>query len=152
MVVRPAAQRPMKLAIRFGDWVLVDARMAFPHQAIFGKLPVLVAIGAEPLATIIAIFVGISDGNTIAGESPEFFDQTVVELLIPLAGQESLGLGPVLRELDAIAPTGIERVGKRHFGGIAAVPAILCKTDLFNGALSGEWGKRRTDMVKFLSG
>ena len=41
---------PVELALRFGDREVVDAGMAQPHQAVGVELPVLVAIGAEPVA------------------------------------------------------------------------------------------------------
>ncbi|XUR32166.1 hypothetical protein ACQY74_000193 (plasmid) [Rhizobium leguminosarum bv. trifolii] len=68
MVVWSAAEGPTKLAVRFSDRMSVDAGMTFPHQAILGKFPVLIAIGAEPLTAVVAIFVGVPDGDTIAGE------------------------------------------------------------------------------------
>lgn len=88
MVVRQAARRPTKLAIRFGDRVLVDACMTFPHQAIFGKFPVLVAIDAEPLAAVVAIFAGISDGNAVAGASDDvcLYWRETAHLAPPLEG------------------------------------------------------------------
>ena len=150
MVVWSATERPTKLAIGFSDRVFVNAGMTFPHQAILGKFPVLVAIGAKPLAAVIAIFVGVSNGDTIAGEGPEFLDEAIVEFLVPLAGQEGLGLGAVPRELGAVAPARIERVGKRYLGSIATIPAIFGKAYLFDGTLSGEWGKRGTGHEKFL--
>ena len=66
MVVRPAAKRPMKFAVGLGDWMHVDARKAQLHQTLGVKLPVLVAVGTEPLTTIVMIFVGEADSDAVA--------------------------------------------------------------------------------------
>ena len=52
------------------------------------ELPVLVAVGAEPLAGVVVPLVGEAHGDAVVGEGPELLDQPVVELALPLAGQE----------------------------------------------------------------
>ena len=140
MVIRAATQRPTKLAIGFSDRMFVDAGMAFPHQAVFSELPVLVTIVAKQLTAVVAIFVRVTDSEAITGKGPQLLDEPVFELLVSLAGQEGFCIIAVLCELDAVARSRIERTGKRHLGGIATIPAAFGKADLCDGTLSGEWG------------
>lgn len=140
MVVRPSAERPVKPAVGFSDRVFVDAGVTRPHQAVFGKLPILVPVGPEPLAAVIMIFVGVAHRDPVARECPEFLDQAVVEFPVPLAAQKGLGFIAARYEFGTVAPASIHRVGERYHGRIAAVPAIFRKADLFDGALFSERG------------
>lgn len=150
MIVRPTAERPMKLALRLLDWLLVDAGVARAHQTILGEFPILIAIGTEPLTAVIVVFIGIANSNAAALESPDLLDQPVVELKVPFARQEGLGLGAAGDKLGAIAPARVERIGLRHLGCIAAVPAIFGETDLLYGTLLIEGRKRRAGHLHFL--
>ena len=60
----------MKLAVRFGDGMFVDARDAPAHQPIRVELPILIAISAKPVAAIIVVFVSKTNGDAIAREDP----------------------------------------------------------------------------------
>ncbi len=88
MIVGPPSKRPMEFAFCLCDRVLVDAGDAALHQPVGVELPVLVAIGAEPAAAVVAIFIGEADGDAVAGMGPDFLDQPVVELARPFARQE----------------------------------------------------------------
>ena len=143
MIFGTATERPAKLVFLFGNWMFVDTCEAQSHQPRGVELPVLVAIGAEPLATIVVVFVSKAHGDAIASEGPEFLDQPVVEFAPPFAGQERLNLGATAWKLSAIAPAAVESIGKRDARRVARIPCVLCRTDLLNGALFGEWGKRR---------
>jgi len=66
--------------------MLVDAGDAPPHEAVLDELPVLVAVGAEPVIAIVMVFVREADGDVVAGEGPQLFDQAVVELPLPATG------------------------------------------------------------------
>ena len=57
-----AAGIPMEFAVGRRDRRLVDAGQAQLHQAVGGEFPVLVAVGAVPLAGIVVVF----EGNRIA--------------------------------------------------------------------------------------
>ena len=70
MVVRPSAERPAEFAIGLLNRVFVDAGMPMRHQAVFGELPVLVAIGAEPGAAVVVKLIGKAHGDAVAGKGP----------------------------------------------------------------------------------
>jgi hypothetical protein len=142
VIVGSTSERPAKLTVGFGNRMFVNAGVPNPHQTICGEFPVLVSVSAEPLTAVIMMLVSITDCDAVPCERPQLLDQAVVELLVPFAGQKSLRLSAARHELDAVTPAGIDGVGKCDLGGIAAVPAIFCKPDLFNGALFGE---RRTE-------
>ena len=81
MVIRAPAQRPVELALAFGDRHVVDGGMAHGHQAVLVELPILVAIGAEPVAGVVVPFVGVAHGDAGVGVGPEFLDQAVTAFL-----------------------------------------------------------------------
>ena len=89
MIIRSAAKRPMILAIRFLDRKIIDARESQPHQAIIIEFPILVAVGAIPVSRVVVPFVGEAHSDAVVGKSPQLFDQPVVELFHPLAGEKS---------------------------------------------------------------
>jgi hypothetical protein len=78
----------MILPILLANRQIVDAGVALRHQAVFLELPVLVAIGAKPIARIVMPFVGEANRDSILVKRPEFFDQTIVKFARPLAAQE----------------------------------------------------------------
>ena len=88
---------------------IVDAGIAQPHQAVGIELPVLVAVGAEPLAAVVAPLVGEADGDAVVGKRPKLLDQPVVELARPLAGQEVDDLCPSNREIRRDCASGCPR-------------------------------------------
>src|SRR5918993_5835652 len=143
MVVGSAAERPVVLAVGLGDRMFVDAGDAPLHQAAGIELPVLVAVGAEPEAVVVVVFVGEAHGDAVGSAGPQFLDQAVVELARPFAAQEGLDLGPAIDELGAVAPFAVGRVGQRQAGGIASVPGILGHADLLRRRLSGKGRQRR---------
>src|SRR5512144_373448 len=90
MVVGPAAQGPVVLALALGDRGVVDARDAQAHQPVLVELPVLVAVAAEPVAAVVVPLVGEAHGDAVVAERPQLLDQPVIELAAPLAGEERL--------------------------------------------------------------
>ena len=56
------------------------------------EFPVLVAVGAEPLAGVVVPFIGKAHGDAIVGEGPQFLDQPVVQFPCPFARQELVDL------------------------------------------------------------
>ena len=80
MRIGPAAKRPVIFSFRLLDWEIVDASVAKSHQTIVAKLPILIAIRAEPIPRVVVPFVSEAHGNTISGVCPELFDEPVVQL------------------------------------------------------------------------
>src|SRR5690348_12301027 len=103
------------------------------------ELPVLVAVAAKPVPTIVVPLVGEPHRDSVLAEGPDFFDQPVIELARPLARQERLDGLPALEKLRSIAPAAVGRVGKRDARGVARVPGVLGETCLLRCALEVEW-------------
>src|SRR6266480_228759 len=99
MVIWTATKWPMILALRLFNRQVINGCKPKLHQAIAIKLPVLVAIRAEPVSGVIVPFVSEPHGDAVFVVSPELFDQPVVEFFGPLAFQELHDLGPSSREL-----------------------------------------------------
>src|SRR3954468_14619846 len=107
MVVGPAAERPVELAVPLRNEQVVDARVAAAHQAVVVEFPVLVAVGTVPVAGIVVPLVREPHRDAIAAVRPQFLDQAVLELTNPLAGQERDDLLPTIGELGAVAPARV---------------------------------------------
>src|SRR5919202_2623824 len=56
---------PVVQALGLGDGEVVDAGVARAHQAVLGEFPVLVAVGAEPVARVVVVLVGEPDGDAV---------------------------------------------------------------------------------------
>src|ERR1017187_162734 len=112
MIIRTAAWRPAKLALRFLDRQIVDACDSTLHQSMFVELPVLVAVGAEPVARVIAPFVSEAHGDASFVKRPQFLDQTIIELFRPFAPEKlDNGLAPG-EEFGAVAPVAVDGVNE----------------------------------------
>src|SRR5882672_2924247 len=135
---------PAKLAVALLDRQVVDAGEAFLHQAIFGELPVLVAVRAVPLPRIVVPFVFEAHGDTVFLKAPEFLAQAVVQFLRPLAAQELADPVAPREEFGAVAPLGIRRVGECDTVRIARVPGILGGLDLLACRFEREGRQWRT--------
>src|SRR6266446_8327860 len=105
MIIGAAAKRPVVLALALLDRKIVDARDAQTHQALLVELPVLVAIAAKPLSAVVVPLIGKSHGNAVLAKGPDFLDEAVVELAIPLARQERFDGLAAEQEFGAVAPT-----------------------------------------------
>src|ERR1700682_6696963 len=104
---------PAVLAIGFGEGNVVDGGDAPAHQPAGIELPVLVAVGAEPVSRVVAPLVGETHRDAVLAARPDFLDEPVVELAAPLAAQELLdGRAPV-QKLGAVAPLRVLGVGER---------------------------------------
>src|SRR5712691_9887992 len=91
-----ARRAPVILAIGFGDGNVVEAADAPAHQPAGIALPVLVAVGAEPVSRVVVPLVGETHRDAVLAARPDFLDEPVVELAAPLAAQELLdGRAPV---------------------------------------------------------
>ena len=134
----------MKAAVLLGNRDVVDAGLAAAHQAVLVELPLLVAVGAMPLAGIIVPFILKAHRDAIAVERPEILDQAILVLLRPFAGEERDDRGAALEKLGAVAPAAVLGIGQRHALGVARIPGVFGHAGLLGGGLSGERRKRRT--------
>ena len=64
---------PVKLAVRFCNWDIVDAGKPPHHQPILGKFPIFVATGTIPLARRIMPLILKSHRNPMLHKAPRFF-------------------------------------------------------------------------------
>jgi hypothetical protein len=112
MVVGTSAEGPVVLALGILDRQIVDRSQVQAHEACIVELPILVAVRSEPASGIVVPFIGKSNGDAIAFRNPEFFDQSVVELLRPLALQKRDDLLPSVNEFRPVPPAGVDRVGE----------------------------------------
>src|ERR1022692_3733904 len=110
MIIGSAPHRPPVFALGFCDRTIIDTGDAQPHQALFVKFPILVAITATPVATRIMPLIGESHGDPIPVERPQLLDQAVVELARPFADEKCLDRIATLEELDSIAPAAVGRI------------------------------------------
>lgn len=53
MIIGTTTQYPVVFAIALLNWQVVDAGNPPPHESVFVELPILIAIGTEPVAGII---------------------------------------------------------------------------------------------------
>src|SRR6185503_7270489 len=99
MLVRAPARRPMVLALASGNGQIVDARDATLHESAIVELPVLVAVGAIPIARIVMPLVREPNGNAVALAGPEFLDEPILKLPRPFAPQKFLNRCSTRQEL-----------------------------------------------------
>src|SRR5580692_3342055 len=125
MIVRTTAERPMIKTVLFADRQIVDARQAYPHQAVLVELPVLIAVAPEPASRIVAPFVGEANGDAVLMKSPKLLDQPIVELAVPFARHKRLDRRAPLKELGAVSPPAVFGIGERDAYGVAGVPGVL---------------------------
>src|SRR5690242_9896171 len=69
---------PVEFALCRRNRQIVDRRNAAAHQPALVEFPILVAIGAEPVAGIVTPFISEPYCDPIAGEGPQLLDQTVL--------------------------------------------------------------------------
>ena len=130
VVVGPASLRPAKFAVGFGNGTIVDAGVAHGHQSVFVEFPVFIAVRAEPIASVVAPFIGESDGDAVAVVRPQLLDEPVVEFAHPFAFEKRDDLLSALRKLAAIAPSAVGRVRERYALRVAAVPGVFGQANL----------------------
>src|SRR5262245_15389581 len=114
MLIGSATQRPVILAFAVLDRHVIDARDAPAHEATLVELPVLVAVGTEPLTRVVMPLVSETHRNAIALARPEFLDQAIVQLPVPLARQELHDLRAPRNEFSAVAPHTVGGVRECH--------------------------------------
>src|ERR1700738_5066246 len=138
MVVGATAERPVIFSFALLDRKIIDARDAQAHRAMLVEFPVLVAVAAQPVPSFIVPFIGKADGDAILTEGPDFLDQPVVELAVPLSRQKGFDRLASLQYFGAVSPTTINSVGERDARWIARIPSILGQTRLLGGGFGGE--------------
>src|ERR1700724_1877790 len=105
MPIRTAPKRPLILTPWLLDRKIVDACEPQPHQAMFIKFPILIAIRPEPIPGVIVPFVREAHRDTVSGERPHFLDEPVVQLPNPLAREEGYDFVSSINELRAVPPS-----------------------------------------------
>lgn len=78
----------MILPVAVLDGKVVDAGNASAHEAMIVELPVLVAVGAKPEACIVVPLIGKAHSNPMSFKRPQFFDEAIIEFLVPFADQK----------------------------------------------------------------
>ncbi len=139
MIVGTAAKRPEELAVGFLDREIVDGGVAMMHDAVLIELPVLVSVGAVPVAGVIVTLVGEANGDACAVEGPQLFDEAIVEFALPLSCEEGDDVRASVDELGAISPLAVYRVAKRDLFRIACVPIVFRLSYLCCRGLAGKW-------------
>ena len=104
MVVGTPSERPVKFAIRYKNRKVVDACKPCGHEPVLIELPVLIAIGAVPVARVIVPLLREAHRDAVPGERPQFLDEPVVQFLDPLAGEEGNDFVSPGDELLAVPP------------------------------------------------
>jgi hypothetical protein len=64
----------VELSVFLADWQVIDGRMTHRHQAMFIKLPVLIAERAIPVSRIVMPFIREANGDPIVPKRPQFLD------------------------------------------------------------------------------
>ena len=82
----------MELPIGFDDRQVGNACDAALHKPVFVQLPILVPVRTEPVSITVVTFLGEAHCDSVVRKGPEFLDQPIVELPLPLAGQEGFNL------------------------------------------------------------
>src|SRR5579859_7816597 len=116
---RPGAEDP---SLRLLDRDVVDAGLPPAHQAVLVELPQLVAVAAPPLTLHVVGLVLEPDGDPVRPEGPQVLAQRVVQLAVPLGGEELDDRAPPGEEGVAVAPGRIDGVRACDALGIAGVP------------------------------
>jgi len=143
MIIGTLIALPAKFPFHLVDRNIVDGGVPHSHQSVVVEFPVLVAARAEPRAGCVVIFVAEPHRDLGVGTAPQFLDQFVPVLLLPLPGQEIPDLVATGHERGAVPPDRVGRV--RHFDPvrILRVPSVLGHANLLRSGLSREGRERR---------
>src|SRR6476659_11379431 len=115
MVIGASTEEPVIFALAIFDRQVVDAGDPTSHQAPFVELPIFVAITTKPVARIVVPFICKAHGYPVVAKRPDLFDQSIVQLTLPFACEKCLDGLAATDELGAVAPSAIQRIGKRDF-------------------------------------
>src|ERR671916_2844332 len=129
------------LKVRFGP--VHEPGLLVPRALVDrGIRNVIVPLRSPPASLGVAALVLEPHRDPVLGEAPQVLLQPVVELPLPLPGQEVPDRLAPLEELVAVAPLRVLRIRHRHPFGVAAVPRVLGGLDLLLGGLLVERGYR----------
>jgi hypothetical protein len=78
----------MKFSIARLNRQIIDTGVAALQQTVRVELPVFVAIGTKSLAGVVIPLIGKAHGDASAVKRPKFFDQPILQLLVPLTNQK----------------------------------------------------------------
>src|SRR3990172_9720073 len=107
MIIGAAAWRPMVLALACGNGQIVDAGDAPLHEPVLVKFPVLITIGAVPIAGVVMPLIGKTHGYPIAMKRPKLLDETIIQLPVPFPGEELNDSLAARHELGTVAPDAV---------------------------------------------
>src|SRR5262249_53107089 len=124
MVGRPRALRPAELPVLLANGHVVHARLAPPHVALGVELPLLVAVGPEPVPGVVVVLVDEAHRDAVLVEGPQLLDEPVVDLPRPLATEEGDDLLAPLEELGAVSPPAFWGLGPCDAVRARGVPGI----------------------------
>ena len=119
---------PVKFAVGFANFDVIDTGMSVRHQPVAIKFPILVAIGAVPLAFERLEFVAVARRDAIFSKGPQLFDEAVIEFPQPLIFQEFDDLLAALEKGIAVAPRAVWGIRQRYLFWFLSIPGILCRT------------------------
>src|ERR1700686_2375710 len=105
MFVRPASKRPVVLAVRSQNGKVVDGCKSRRHKPIIIEFPVFIAVGAIPVIRVVVPLVSEAYRDPVPGKRPQFLDEPVVQLIGPLAREESNDFVSSVNELRSVRPT-----------------------------------------------
>jgi len=83
-----------------------------------------------PLTGVVVGFVGKAHGNPVSVESPNLFDETIIQFLIPFSGEKGQNFSPTMKKLGAVAPMTVLGVSACDLFRVAGIPFILDEPNL----------------------
>src|ERR1700688_3768771 len=104
MIIRTAPLCPVVLAFRLLDWQIVDGSQPQAHQPARIEFPILIAIRAKPISSVIVPLIGKAYCDTGSFERPKLFDQPIVQLFRPFAPEKRNDLLPSVHKFRAVSP------------------------------------------------
>jgi hypothetical protein len=90
------------MPLGLGVGMFVDADETCGHKAVSVEAPIFVTVGTKPVTAVVAVFVGKSHCDEVAGEGPQLLDKAIVQLSGPLAGEKCLDFLAPIRKLATV--------------------------------------------------
>src|SRR5262249_14598419 len=103
-----------------------DTWKSYSHYAVLLEFPVFVAIASQPLPTVIVPFICEPHSNAILTKRPHFLNEAIIQLAVPLSGQEGFNFLAPLQKFRPISPAAVGSIGERDFGWIPGIPGVFC--------------------------
>src|SRR5262245_36816074 len=130
MIFWTGTKRPVVLTLLFRNWQIIDAGNSPLHSTVGVEFPVFIAVAAEPIEAVVMPLISKAHCNTIFMERPNLFDQPVVELAVPFAGQESNDGLATDQKFCPISPNTVDAISESDLSRIARVPGVFGFADL----------------------